>query len=153
MTHSPRARHGLRPLFVAWRVLLALVLAGAFTLARADAQPAAARAQKTIVVSLGQQILWAYKGQEMVLSSPVSSGRAGFDTPPGSYVILSKLPVQTMKGTTRGGYYYVPDVPNVMYFTNRGHVLHGAYWHTNFGPPMSHDWVNLPFDIAARFYQ
>jgi lipoprotein-anchoring transpeptidase ErfK/SrfK len=46
----------------------------------------------------------------------------------------------------------VPDVPSVLYFTNRGHALHGTYWHNNFGVPMSHGCVNLPLDVAAWLY-
>jgi lipoprotein-anchoring transpeptidase ErfK/SrfK len=150
MSHSPRARHGWKSLPIAVRLLAVLVLLAVLA---APCAPAAARAQKAIVVSLGQQMLWAYKGQDVVLSAYVSTGRAGFDTPPGSYVILSKLPVQTMEGTIRGEYYYVPDVPHVMYFTTGGHALHGTYWHANFGTPMSHGCVNLPLDVAAWLYQ
>ena len=111
-----------------------------------------AKAQKAIVVSISQQMLWAYKGDKVVLSSYVSTGRAGFDTPLGSYAVLTKLPSQTMEGVIRGEYYNVPDVPSVLYFTNGGHALHGTYWHNNFGMPMSHGCVNLPLDVAAWLY-
>lgn len=110
------------------------------------------KAQKAIVVSISHQMLWAYKGDRVVLRSYVSTGRAGFDTPVGSFTILSKLPSQTMEGVIGGEYYNVPDVPDVMYFTDRGHALHGTYWHNNFGTPMSHGCVNLPMDVAAWLY-
>jgi lipoprotein-anchoring transpeptidase ErfK/SrfK len=112
----------------------------------------AAKAQKAIVVSISQQILRAYKGDQVVMSSYVSTGRAGFDTPPGSFAVLTKLPSQTMEGVIGGEYYHVPDVPWVLYFTNSGHALHGTYWHNNFGMPMSHGCVNLPLDVAAWLY-
>ena len=118
----------------------------------APASPAAARAQKAIVVSLSQQRMWVYKGDTVVLTSLVSTGRAGFETPTGTFSILTKLPSQTMSGVIGGEYYNVPDVPNVMYFTNEGHALHGTYWHNNFGTPMSHGCVNLPMDVAAWLY-
>jgi lipoprotein-anchoring transpeptidase ErfK/SrfK len=111
-----------------------------------------AKARKAIVVSVGQQMMWVYKGDEVVLSSYVSTGRAGFETPLGTFFILTKLPSQTMEGVIGGEYYNVPDVPNVMYFTNQGHALHGTYWHNNFGTPMSHGCVNLPMDVAAWLY-
>jgi lipoprotein-anchoring transpeptidase ErfK/SrfK len=111
----------------------------------------AARA-KAILVSVGQQKLWAFKGQEIVLTSYVSTGKAGFETPLGTYSILSKLPSQTMAGVIGGETYNVPDVPWVMYFTTGGHALHGTYWHNNFGTPMSHGCVNLPMDVAAWLY-
>ena len=118
----------------------------------ASPQHLEAKAEKTIMVSIGQQMMWAFKGDQVVVSSYVSTGRAGFDTPLGTYAILSKIPSQTMEGVIGGEYYNVPDVPWVMYFTNGGHALHGTYWHSNFGTPMSHGCVNLPMDVAAWLY-
>jgi len=46
----------------------------------------------------------------------------------------------------------VPDVPWVMYFHNSGNAIHGAYWHNNFGAPMSHGCVNLPLDVAEFLF-
>jgi lipoprotein-anchoring transpeptidase ErfK/SrfK len=133
--------------------LLALVgLLALLGVAVAPAAPAAARAQKAILVSLSRQTMWVYKGDEIVLTSLVSTGRAGFETPTGTFQILTKLPSQTMEGVIGGEYYNVPNVPNVMYFTNEGHALHGTYWHNNFGTPMSHGCVNLPMDVAAWLY-
>ena len=48
--------------------------------------------------------------------------------------------------------YYLRDVPYVMYFY-RGYGLHGAYWHNNFGTPMSHGCVNLSVDDARWLYE
>ena len=111
------------------------------------------RRPKAIVVSVGQQVLWAFKGDSVVMSTYVSTGKAGFETPVGTYAVLSKLPSQTMEGVIGGEYYNVPDVPWVLYFTDRGHALHGTYWHDNFGTPMSHGCVNLPLDSAAWLYE
>ena len=130
-----------------WLVVLLLVVATI-----AAPVTGSAKAQKAIVVSISQQMLWAYKGDKVVLNSYVSTGRAGFDTPVGSFAVLTKLPSQTMEGVIGGEYYNVPDVPWVLYFTNRGHALHGTYWHSNFGMPMSHGCVNLPLDVAAWLY-
>jgi hypothetical protein len=66
-----------------------------------------AKAPKAIVVSISHQTLWAYKGREVVLSSYVSTGRAGFDTPLGSFAVVDKLPSQTMEGVIGGEYYNV----------------------------------------------
>ena len=111
-----------------------------------------AKARKAIVVSISRQVVWAFRGEKVVLSSYVSTGKAGFDTPTGSFAVLTKLPLQTMEGVIGGEYYNVPDVPSVLYFTDRGHALHGTYWHNNFGTPMSHGCVNLPLDVAAWLY-
>jgi lipoprotein-anchoring transpeptidase ErfK/SrfK len=130
-----------------WLVVVLLALA-----VTAAPVTGAAKAQKAIVVSISQQMLWAYKGDQVVLNSYVSTGRSGFDTPLGSFAVLSKLPSQTMEGVIGGEYYNVPDVPWVLYFTNSGHALHGTYWHNNFGTPMSHGCINLPIDVAAWLY-
>jgi lipoprotein-anchoring transpeptidase ErfK/SrfK len=130
-----------------WLVVVLLALA-----VTAAPVTGAAKAQKAIVVSISQQMLWAYKGDQVVLNSYVSTGRSGFDTPLGSFAVLSKLPSQTMEGVIGGEYYNVPDVPWVLYFTNGGHALHGTYWHNNFGTPMSHGCINLPMDVAAWLY-
>ena len=47
--------------------------------------------------------------------------------------------------------YYLPDVPYVMYFYD-GYGLHGTYWHSNFGTPMSHGCVNLSIPDAEWLY-
>jgi len=130
-----------------WFVIVLLAVA-----ALAAPATGAAKAPKAIVISISHQMLWAYKGDQVVLSSYVSTGRTGFETPVGSFAVLTKLPSQTMEGVIGGEYYNVPDVPWVLYFTNSGHALHGTYWHNNFGTPMSHGCVNLPLDVAAWLY-
>jgi len=112
--------------------------------------------EKEVVVSLGAQRLWAYEGEQMVLTTLVSTGTAETPevaTPIGHWQILVKLPMETMTGTIDGKPYEVEDVPYVMYFTDEGHALHGTYWHNNFGAPMSHGCVNLPMDVAEWMYR
>ena len=107
---------------------------------------------KSIVVSLSLQTMWAYEDDTVVRSSLVSTGRPTFDTPPGTFQLLVKKEVEDMEGVIGGEYYNVPEVPDVMYFTNEGHAFHGAYWHNNFGQVMSHGCVNLALDIASWLY-
>jgi hypothetical protein len=115
--------------------------------------PADPNGEKWVLINITLQYLWAYQGDQVLWQGYVSTGTAKFATPPGSYTVLSKLPSQTMEGVLGGEYYNVPDVPDVMYFTDRGHALHGTYWHNNFGTPMSHGCVNLPMDVADWMYQ
>lgn len=103
-------------------------------------------------VNLSTQYMTVYRGNTPVLGTYVSTGRPEFDTPTGTFHINSKVPSQTMSGVLGGEYYNVPNVPYVMYFTDRGHAIHGAYWHNNFGHVMSHGCVNLPLDVAAWVY-
>ncbi len=110
---------------------------------------------KEIVVSISNESLWAYQDGQMVLSTYVSTGVGDVPetvTPLGYHQILSKYDMQTMEGTISETYYRVPDVPWVMYFDDLGNALHGTYWHSNFGTPMSHGCVNLPMDVAEWMY-
>jgi hypothetical protein len=112
-------------------------------------------AWKEVVVSVSAQTMWAYEEGEMVMSSLVSTGTAEVPettTPVGHHAVIAKFDAQTMEGTISGEYYRVEDVPYVMYFDNNGNAIHGTYWHSNFGAPMSHGCVNLPMDIAAWMY-
>lgn len=45
----------------------------------------------------------------------------------------------------------MPNVPYTMYYY-KGYAVHGAYWHNNFGHPMSHGCVNLRPSDAKWFY-
>jgi lipoprotein-anchoring transpeptidase ErfK/SrfK len=112
-------------------------------------------ASKEIVVSVGRQSMWAYQDDKLVTASLVSTGTAGSiatTTPVGTYSVLTKFRTQTMKGVIDNEAYEVKDVPWVMYFDNLGNALHGTYWHSNFGTPMSHGCVNLPMDVAEYLY-
>ena len=112
-------------------------------------------AWKEVVISISAQTMWAYEEGEMVMSSLVSTGTAEVPettTPVGHHAVIAKFDAQTMEGTISGEFYRVEDVPFVMYFDNNGNAIHGTYWHSNFGAPMSHGCVNLPMDIAAWMY-
>jgi hypothetical protein len=39
--------------------------------------------------------------------------------------------------------YELVGVPWNCFFTQLGHAFHGAYWHDNFGVPMSHGCINM----------
>ena len=114
--------------------------------------PADPNGERWVQISISLQYLWAYQGDQVLWQGYVSTGLAKFATPTGSFRVLSKLESQTMEGVIGGEYYNVPNVPDVMYFTDRGHALHGTYWHNNFGTPMSHGCVNLPVDVADWMY-
>jgi lipoprotein-anchoring transpeptidase ErfK/SrfK len=105
-----------------------------------------------IEINLSEQYMTVWNGGSVLFGTYVSTGREGFETPTGTYYINSMNEGQTMEGVLGGEYYNVPDVPWVMYFTDRGHAIHGAYWHNNFGSVMSHGCVNLPVDLAAYLW-
>jgi lipoprotein-anchoring transpeptidase ErfK/SrfK len=100
-----------------------------------------------IDIDLTQQILTAYQGQTAVRSTPVSTGLPRTPTPVGKYHIYIKL----LRDDMQGPGYYLRDVPYTMYFY-KGYGLHGTYWHSNFGHPMSHGCVNLPTEEAKWLF-
>ena len=98
-------------------------------------------------MDLTHQRLTAYEGQTVVRTMLVSTGLSRTPTPAGRYQIQIKLRYDDMSGPG----YYLPNVPYTMYFY-RGYALHGTYWHTNFGHPMSHGCVNLPTSEAEWLF-
>jgi lipoprotein-anchoring transpeptidase ErfK/SrfK len=107
-----------------------------------------------IIVDLSDQWLYAYNGEQLVFDAPVSTGKDGFNTPPGRFAVYAKLRSQTMEGTLGGEYYRVPNVPSVMYI-NGGVAIHGTYWHNQFGTGVrrSHGCINLPVKAAAWLFE
>ena len=103
---------------------------------------------KVIYVNLEKQTLTAYQGDELILETLISSGKWG-RTPPGEYQIWVKMRATLMSGGSGNDAYYLPNVPYTMFFYGdgmskaAGYALHGAYWHNNFGHPMSHGCVNM----------
>lgn len=118
----------------------------------------ASSSQKRVEVDLTTQTLTAYEGDEVFMQTLISSGK-WFPTPPGKYKVWVKLKATRMSGGEGTDYYDLPNVPYVMFFHNdeiskmRGFALHGAYWHNNFGHPMSHGCVNMRIIDAKKLYE
>ena len=108
--------------------------------------------EKWIEVDLTYQRLRAYEGDRVVYEFPISSGK-WFPTPVGEYRIWSKFKYIKMEGGVKGTgtYYYLPNVPYVMFFY-QGFGIHGTYWHNNFGHPMSHGCVNMAIPDAEKLF-
>lgn len=104
-----------------------------------------------IDVNLTTQTLNAYSGNQLVFTTLVSSGLWQFPTVTGQFRIYLRYPFQDMNGYLLGYDYYIEDVPYVMYFYE-DYALHGAFWHNNFGQPMSHGCVNLSVADAEWLY-
>ena len=111
------------------------------------ATPAGSHSGQWIDIDLSAQRLTAYAGNTPVRSTLVSTGLARTPTPTGQYRIYVKYSSTLMSGPG----YYLPNVPYAMFF-HRGYSIHGTYWHSNFGHPMSHGCVNLPTPEAQWLY-
>lgn len=105
---------------------------------------------KHIYIDLSTQTLYAYEGKNQIMKTLISSGKWGW-TPVGNYNIWTKLPVTRMAGGSGADYYNLPNVQWVMYFY-RDFGTHTAYWHNNFGHPMSHGCVNMRLIDAKELY-
>lgn len=114
--------------------------------------------ERWIEIDLSEQKLKAWEGDRLFLEAPISSGLPWWKTPEGEFRVWIKLRSTKMEGGQGEYYYYVPNVPHVMFFENtevpgwKGYGLHGAYWHNDFGNPRSHGCVNLPLDVAEQIY-
>ena len=113
--------------------------------------------EKHIYVDLKNQTLKAYQGETLYMQTLVSTGKWN-KTPPGDYTIWVKMRSTRMSGGEGNDAYDLPNVPYVMFFYNdkvpkiAGYSFHGAYWHDNFGHPMSHGCVNMRADDAEKLY-
>lgn len=100
-----------------------------------------------IDVNVSTQRVTAYEGNRAVYSVPASTGIARYPTVLGRFRVYVKLRSTRMTGPG----YDLPNVPYTMYFY-KGYAVHGAYWHNNFGRPMSHGCVNLRPSDAKWFF-
>ncbi|MEI7846238.1 MAG: L,D-transpeptidase family protein [Chloroflexota bacterium] len=100
-----------------------------------------------IDVNLTNQTVYAYEGNTVVNSFVVSTGTWQHPTVTGQYHVYVKYRYTDMSGPG----YYLPNVPFTMYFY-QGYALHGTYWHSNFGTPMSHGCVNFSIPDAEWIY-
>lgn len=110
---------------------------------------------KHIIISLSEQTLYAYDGDNLFMKEKVSTGVKETETPTGKFVIYKKTPSRYMQGPIPGSTekeYDTPGVPWDLYFTKDGAVIHGAFWHNNFGKVFSNGCVNLPPEKAKELY-
>ena len=124
-----------------------------------------------VVVHIGEQKAYFYKGKRVVGESTVSTGKPGFSTPPGHYTVLSKDAdhVSTIFGDyvddygnvvrsnidarkdsrPKGTHFDGARMPYAMFFRG-GYAMHQGYV-----PPFaaSHGCIRLPKDMARPFFE
>lgn len=115
------------------------------TLASAPQAPIATG--KVILVDISKQHEYVFQDGVLVFSSPVSTGLNDW-TPTGTFKIYAKTKKQKMSGPD----YYVPNVPDILWFKG-DYSIHGVYWHNDFGiRPRSHGCVGMPLEEAAWLF-
>jgi len=120
--------------------------------------------EKRIQISIDDQTLTAFEGDQAVLIAKVSTGiptetppgELPTETPRGRFRVQTKMPSRHMgDGNLIDNIeaYELPGVPWVCFFHKDGLALHGTYWHDNFGRMMSHGCVNMRNEDALWLYR
>jgi lipoprotein-anchoring transpeptidase ErfK/SrfK len=121
---------------------------------------------KWIQISITKGTLTAYEGDQPVFTTLISPGRGGLPrvanagnhelvkhrtTPLGVYRIQYKDRYSVMSPDPEQKKFFISDVPYIQYF--RGpFAIHAAFWHEEFGEPMSGGCINLSPHDAARLF-
>lgn len=96
-----------------------------------------------IVVSLGEQKLATYRDGVLIGRSTISSGRKGYETPPGTYMIVQK------QVTHHSNKYHEASMPFMERLTWGGLAIHAG---NTPGHPESHGCMHVPEDFAKELY-
>jgi len=109
----------------------------------ARARPAPSGGAVRVLVSLPQQRLWVFRGNELIATSRVSTGKRGHATPTGIFPILQK------RVEHYSNIYDNAPMPYMQRLTHYGIALHGGRVP---GYPASHGCIRLPHRFAQRLY-
>ena len=104
-------------------------------------------AGRYIDINLSEQTLYAFEGSTLVNQFLVSTGKSGYATPTGEFNVYGKDRSSLMDGPD----YYLPGVPWISWFSV-DYSIHGTYWHSNFGTPMSHGCINASIPDAEWIF-
>ena len=106
---------------------------------------------KLIVVDLATQTLTYSEGSTTIATIKISSGLRGTPTPKGEFSVLGKYPIIDYKGSN---YDFKNTKWNLRFKDHNplNYYIHGAYWHHNFGHPMSHGCVNVSYADMEPLY-
>ena len=97
-----------------------------------------------VVISIGDQLAFLYRGDTLIAVSTISSGTAGRDTPTGMFSVLDKRPMYRSKK------YDNAPMPWMQRIDQYGIALHAGF---NPGRPASHGCVRLPSAFAKKLYE
>jgi lipoprotein-anchoring transpeptidase ErfK/SrfK len=77
---------------------------------------------------------------------PISTGRAGYSTPSGTYTATSMNEIWYSKEWDNS------QMPHSIFFIKDGHAVHGSYEVKNLGKPVSHGCVRIAPENATALY-
>jgi len=127
------------------------------TAAKAESEPGASQSQNNLAANkAGSAILINIdkaKQRMMVFLDgiqkyewPVSTGRAGYSTPSGTYTATSMNEIWYSKEWDNS------PMPHSIFFIKDGHAIHGSYEVKNLGKPVSHGCVRISPQNATILY-
>jgi hypothetical protein len=123
-----------------------LFAAAAFALLFLFAAGGAADAGILITIDKSTQRMSVVVDGKRTYVWPVSTGKAGYSTPSGTY-----RPFR-MEKTWFSKEWDDAPMPNSIFFTGRGHAIHGTYSTKSLGRAVSHGCVRLAPGNAAKLY-
>ncbi len=90
--------------------------------------------ERWIDVDIARQTTTAMVGERALYTAYVTTGKDGWETPLGTFHIISRVADETMTSAAIGAeeYYVLDHVLYTQYFTTRGHALHLNYWRENY---------------------
>ncbi len=128
---------------------------GSFALPVNEVAPVIVSVARRIEVDLGAQRTYLFENGNVVQSYAISSGLSGTPTPTGNFRVFAHTRIQDLGALCYNpeavNSYCTKDVPWLTWFAP-DIAFHGAYWHNNFGTPMSHGCVNMPINVAKFVY-
>lgn len=109
-----------------------------------------------IDTDLSEQTTRVYQYGELVHQFLISSGVARHPTETGTFSVVKKIYVMDYKwnyGEGNPDNYDLPNVHwNLLFNPGQHEYLHYAYWHNNFGHPMSHGCININKENSEWLY-
>jgi len=102
-------------------------------------------------VNLATQTVTLMNGYVPGPTFQLSSGAPGHPTPTGTFHVYAKVASQSLSGCVEDDCYYYPDVHWATWFYE-DYGFHEAYWHQEFGKPVSHGCLNLTYEDAQAVF-
>ena len=117
--------------------LIALAVAGALSGARASIVITVDKSAQRMTVEVDGEQRWVW---------PVSTGRSGYSTPSGSFTAFR------MEEDHYSKEWDDAPMPHSIFFTKKGHAIHGTFDQKRLGTPASHGCVRLSTAHAATLF-
>lgn len=108
--------------------------------------------KKMVLIDLTRFTAYAIENSKTIKTVPITSGKPGFETPTGTFVVNRKITVSTMSACSNGECWKVPNIRWQSYFTTQGHAIHATTVVSSVGNyNVSHGCVGM-YESDARWF-